>query len=67
MIEWIQHDFPGGRPLPHGKIRLADESGGIYGSSSKGISENAAVSHDDIIQFYQYNAERGDTSSQVNR
>lgn len=56
---------------PTYKIRLYDNVGGIYGSgaSGSGAAEPedttlGALTQDDIIQFYQYNAERNDVSAQ---
>jgi hypothetical protein len=53
------------------KIRLSDEEGGVYGPGASGPGAanpdtlNIAHSQEDIIQFYHFNAERGDPAAQV--
>ena len=59
-------------PQPPPKVRLVDEEGGLFGPAASGPGEgdpNAqarpAYSQEDVLQFYQFNADRGDPGAQV--
>lgn len=64
---------PGGYPSPPSKHRLTDDDGGTYGSGASGAGNpnpsgrsagDGALSPDDVLQYWQYTAERGDASAQ---
>ena len=59
-------------PAPSHKLRLSDDEGGVYGSGASGAGASdpehstlGAVTEEDILQFYHYNAERNDIQAQV--
>lgn len=61
-------------PQPPAKIKLVDEEGGMFGPAASGPGHGdpngqarPAYSQEDVLQFYQFNAERGDPAAQVQR
>lgn len=46
------------------KTRIPDEFGGVY-EINPNIGIDKAISQDDIIQFYKFNAEKGDINAQL--
>jgi hypothetical protein len=69
-VEIYESGPPGGLSSPE-KARFVHEEGGLYGPGASGAGDSGTepgtggVSTDDVIQYLQYNADRGDASSQV--
>ncbi|CAG8470194.1 17388_t:CDS:10 [Racocetra fulgida] len=69
-IEYYKSGPPGGRQLPHPKIKLYDEDGGVYGYGASGPGSGSSSkpgdqgAWDDILEYYHYSAKQGDTASQ---
>jgi len=63
----------GGHSLPPTKHRLSDDDGGVYGPGASGAGGSAqpknvgdgALTPEDVFQYWQYTAERGDATAQL--
>ena len=71
-VAQFKHGSPSGIPSPPAKPKLSDDHGGVYGIGTTGRGDTgdptagaSSVTQDDLIQFYQYNADRGDVAAQV--
>ena len=71
VLKMFYEGPPLGRPYPESAAYLPDDVGGVYGKasaippvSSKMMKGEGALSDDDILQWYQYTAERGDPAAQ---
>ncbi|CAJ0826559.1 9200_t:CDS:10 [Entrophospora sp. SA101] len=67
-IEYYKSGPIGGRQLPPKKIRLYDENGGIYGYGASASSPSKLINQpvwDDILEYYQYMANKGDINAQI--
>ncbi|KAI9005615.1 hypothetical protein DFJ74DRAFT_596136, partial [Hyaloraphidium curvatum] len=72
-IAYWQTGPPGGHIVPPSKHRLADDEGGTFGSGASGAGNpnpggrntgDGALTPDDVLQYWQYTAERGDATAQ---
>ncbi len=63
----------GGYSLPPAKHRLSDDNGGVYGPGASGSGGSTqqknvgdgALTPEDVFQYWQYTAERGDATAQL--
>jgi SEL1 protein len=66
--EVIVKQFDMGYQPPISKVYLSSERGGLYGEGASVTSnsdEMSSINQEDIIQFYQYSAERRDAAAQL--
>lgn len=62
---------PGWHRMGSTKVRLSSDEGGVYGPGASGSGApdmnpiNVAHTQDDVVQFYHFNAERGDPAAQL--